>query len=211
MPRKKRARNASQQPTTPRPAAQGGQGRVARQAWTSFALVCLAFAIVAFGLIVGWEPTLVSEGSSRIADIPKQGLTFPAIPLKATQRVHNLLLHGTLSGTMVTVAETTFSGFWATVEATLETSEGRVALETLGDFWDGSDAEGYDASLRAKTSFVLKQAGTYVVRLTVEASEGNTGSIGYTLYSGALDPTYLAGFGIGMFCLTIFAFTRAES
>lgn len=177
--------------------------------WTRFALVCLLFALIAFGLILGWEPTLVSAGSSRIADIPKQGLTFPAIPLKATQRVHSLLLHSTLSGAMVTLEGSTFTGFWAAVEGTLETPEGQVVLATQSDFWDGSDAEGNDASLQAKTSFVLTQAGTYVVRLTVEASEGNTGSVGYTLQSGVLYPTYLAGFGVGMFCLTVFAFIRA--
>jgi hypothetical protein len=176
----------------------------ARKAQNQCAVLFLGLAIIAFigyGYALG-SGTLVNGGQAQadINGIPPAGIAMGPIKLDPVGRVHRLTIHGSMNQASAWVA------------AVLETADGDELIGTQGDFWDetGQDSDGpwHEWDLRSQSDFVIREAGTYNIRLMTERETigGSYQNVAYQLRSGAIYPGYFLLYGIFVLILSVLYF-----
>ncbi|MFN3650475.1 MAG: DUF4178 domain-containing protein [Armatimonadota bacterium] len=158
------------------------------------ALVALFFWMVSMG---SGRRISGASGGAQIAQLGPEGQRFGPFPLRAEGRVHRLEIHGALHE----------QSAW--IGAVLEDEQERELITVDRDMWDesGYDSDGYwhESDVHASTDFVVKQPGSYYLRLYGEAetAASNTAHARFIIKEKVLYPIYLAVFGFGMLVLGV--------
>lgn len=155
-----------------------------------FATVCLVCSLWALVMWMGSGPqtgTLIANGSQAIGAIGPEGVRFGPFNLDPSQRVHALIVHGSM----------TQSSAW--VQGVMETADGIELLESQGDFWDESgydDEAWHEWNLSSHSYFLAREKTPYYLRLYAERDSpgGAYNNAGYEIRSGVRYPGHLGTF-----------------
>jgi hypothetical protein len=148
--------------------------------------------LLAFASFIGWgvanSGTVISANQVSIASVGDDGVRFRPVQLGPEGRVHRLTINGAMTETSAWVA------------GVLERADGGQTIDAQGELWDESGYdEGYwhESNLRAHRDFVVRQPGTYYVRLYAEGepNRGTLYSVGYELRRGAMFGPYFVVYG----------------
>jgi hypothetical protein len=127
----------------------------------AFGGVCLLAGFVAFvfwaaALLMG-NPVTGAAGTVALTQLGAEGVRYGPFQLTALNRVHRLEIEGRMRETSAWIA------------AVLEDEEERELVSVDREMWDESGVEGgerwHESDLRAAAHFVLREPGTFYIRL----------------------------------------------